>query len=327
MTSEPLILFDRYDVGCELGKGTYGIVRKAFDTRQKHHVAIKCVCLGEEGIPSTALREISLLRPLNHNNIIRLYDIQVHQSTSELFLFYECMEMDLYEYMKLYRKPLPDDLSKSYLKQMLLGIDYVHSNSMLHRDLKPQNILIDWHGSLKLADFGLGRHFQLPMRMYTHEVVTLWYRPPEILLGAKTYTTSVDLWSIGTIFAEITHNRALFAGECEIDQLFRIFRTLGTPDDQSWPGFSSLPDHKKTFPQWKAQDMSQVLSNLCPVGLELTMKMLIYDPDRRITARTALESPFFDSMSAQLVIPMKVQSAKSAPVISNKNVSTNLSEA
>lgn len=141
MTSEPLILFDRYDVGCELGKGTYGIVRKAFDTRQKHHVAIKCVCLGEEGIPSTALREISLLRPLNHNNIIRLYDIQVHQSTSELFLFYECMEMDLYEYMKLYRKPLPDDLSKSYLKQMLLGIDYVHSNSMLHRDLKPQNSL------------------------------------------------------------------------------------------------------------------------------------------------------------------------------------------
>jgi serine/threonine protein kinase len=137
--NEPLILFDRYNVGCELGKGTYGIVRKAFDTRQQHHVAIKCVCLGDEGIPSTALREISLLRSLKHTNIIRLYDIQVHQPTGELFLFYECMEMDLYEYMKLYKKFLPDDLSKSYLKQMLLGIDYVHSNSMLHRDLKPQN--------------------------------------------------------------------------------------------------------------------------------------------------------------------------------------------
>ena len=139
MTSENLTLFNRYDVGCELGKGTYGIVRKAFDTRQQHHVAIKCVCLGEEGIPSTALREISLLRSLKHANIIRLYDIQVHQPTGELFLFYECMEMDLYEYMKLYRQPLPDALSKSYLKQMLLGIDYIHCNSMLHRDLKPQN--------------------------------------------------------------------------------------------------------------------------------------------------------------------------------------------
>lgn len=188
MNNGTLTLFDRYDVGCELGKGTYGVVRKAFDTRQQQDVAIKCVCLGEEGIPSTALREISLLRSLNHSNIIRLYDIQVHQPTGELFLFYECMEMDLYEYMKLHRKALPEDLSKSYLKQMLLGIDYIHSNSMLHRDLKPQNskieeeksffvfrkceylVLIDWIGSLKLADFGLGRHFQMPMRMYTHEV-------------------------------------------------------------------------------------------------------------------------------------------------------------
>ena len=143
MNNETLTLFDRYNVGCELGKGTYGVVRKAFDTRQQQNVAIKCVCLGEEGIPSNDLREISLLRSLKHPNIIRLYDIQVHQPTGELFLFYECMEMDLYEYMKLYRKSLPEDLSKSYLKQMLLGIDYIHSNSMLHRDLKPQNSKIE----------------------------------------------------------------------------------------------------------------------------------------------------------------------------------------
>ncbi|UJR31135.1 hypothetical protein I4U23_018642 [Adineta vaga] len=317
MNNGTLTLFDRYDVGCELGKGTYGIVRKAFDTRQQHHVAIKCVCLGEEGIPSTALREISLLRSLKHPNIIRLYDIQVHQPTGELFLFYECMEMDLYEYMKLYRKALPDELSKSYLKQMLLGIDYIHSNSMLHRDLKPQNILIDWIGSLKLADFGLGRHFQMPMRMYTHEVVTLWYRSPEILLGAKTYTTSVDLWSIGTIFAEITHNRALFAGECEIDQLFRIFRTLGTPDDIIWPGFSSMPDHKKTFPQWKSQDMSQLLSNLSPDALQLTLQMLIYDPDRRITAKAALDSPYIQSIPSHLIIPPAIKSPSSSTNQSN----------
>jgi serine/threonine protein kinase len=317
MNNGTFTLFNRYDVGCELGKGTYGIVRKAFDTRQQHDVAIKCVCLGDEGIPSTALREISLLRSLKHSNIIRLYDIQVHQPTGELFLFYECMEMDLYEYMKLYRQALPEDLSKSYLKQMLLGIDYIHSNSMLHRDLKPQNILIDWIGSLKLADFGLGRHFQMPMRMYTHEVVTLWYRSPEILLGAKTYSTSVDLWSIGTIFAEITHNRALFAGECEIDQLFRIFRTLGTPDDTNWPGFSSMPDHKKTFPQWKPQNMSQLLSNLSSDALQLTLQMLVYDPDQRITAKTALESIYFQSMSPDPIIPPSINQTKNSSNIPN----------
>ncbi|CAF1498801.1 unnamed protein product [Rotaria sp. Silwood1] len=319
MNNGTLTLFDRYDVGCELGKGTYGIVRKAFDTRQQHHVAIKCVCLGEEGIPSTALREISLLRSLKHINIIRLYDIKVHQPTGELFLFYECMEMDLYEYMKLYGKSLPDDLSKSYLKQMLLGIDYIHSNSMLHRDLKPQNILIDWIGSLKLADFGLGRHFQMPMRMYTHEVITLWYRSPEILLGAKTYTTSVDLWSIGTIFAEITHNRALFA---DIHTKI-LYLYLGTPDDITWPGFSTMPDHKKTFPQWKAQNMAQLLCNLSPDALQLTLQMLIYDPDRRITAKSALESTYFQSMSNYPIIPPQINQIKNVVVTENTTLSNN----
>ncbi|CAF5194887.1 unnamed protein product, partial [Rotaria magnacalcarata] len=171
--------------------------------------------------------------------------------------------------------------------------------------------LIDWNGSLKLADFGLGRHFQMPMRMYTHEVVTLWYRSPEILLGAKTYTTSVDLWSIGTIFAEITHNRALFA-DVKDEELsnnqhqFAIGRKLkknSTPDDVTWPGFSSMPDHKKTFPQWKPQNMTQLLFNLSPDALELTLQMLAYDPDQRITAKSALESSYFQSMPKHPVIP------------------------
>ncbi len=196
---------------------------------------------------------------------------------------------------------------------------------------------------MKLADFGLGRHFQMPMRMYTHEVVTLWYRSPEILLGAKTYSTSVDLWSIGTIFAEITHNRALFAGECEIDQLFRIFRTLGkdcfnivsslyayiylgTPDDTNWPGFSSMPDHKKTFPQWKPQNMSQLLSNLSSDALQLTLQMLIYDPDRRITAKTALEHTYFQSMSPDLIVPPAINQTKNISNIPNSTSSNNQSD-
>jgi serine/threonine protein kinase len=178
------------------------------------------------------------------------------------------------------------------------------------------------------------------------KVVTLWYRSPEILLGAKTYSTSVDIWSIGTIFAEITHNRALFAGECEIDQLFRIFRTLGkyflniffslysyffilylgTPDDITWPGFSSMPDHKKTFPQWKSQNMAQLLSNLSSDALQLTLQMLTYDPDRRITAKSALESTYFQSMPLHLVIPPQINQTKNGVVTPNLTSSNNRSD-
>jgi len=233
------------------------------------------------------------------------------KKTQELFMFYEYMDMDLYEYMKLLQKPLPIDLSKSYLKQLLMGINYCHQNRILHRDLKPQNILIDWNGQLKLADFGLGRQFQLPMRMYTHEVITLWYRPPEILLGTKTYSTSVDMWSVGVIYAEITHNRPLFPGECEIDQLFRIFRTLGTPDELSWPGLSKLPDYKGHFPQWKQQDMNRILKELTQDSLDLTMQMLTCDPEKRIPAHKALENNYLQNV--QLVKPPEVYHNLPAP--------------
>ncbi|CAF0792281.1 unnamed protein product [Didymodactylos carnosus] len=298
-----ITLFNRYDVGRQLGKGTYGVVRKAYDSVEQRYVAIKCINLNNEGVPSTALREISLLRELKHVNIIELYAIEVEKQTQELYMIYEYMEMDLYDYMKRYCQQLPENVSKSYLKQLLNGINYCHNNRILHRDLKPQNILIDWNGYLKLADFGLGRQFQLPMRMYTHEVITLWYRPPEILLGARKYSTSVDLWSIGCIYAEITHNRPLFPGECEIDQLFRIFRTLGTPDDKIWPGFSKLPDHKNAFPKWTPQNMKCVLKEVNDDALDLLMQMLIYDPEKRIPAHKALEHIYLQN--TQLIEPPK----------------------
>src|SRR5690606_4234317 len=110
-------------------------------------------------------------------------------------------------------------------------------------DLKPQNLLIDKNGVLKLADFGLARAFGVPVRTYTHEVITLWYRPPEILLGGKQYSTPVDIWSIGCIFAEMLSGEPLFPGDCEIDQLFRIFRALGTPNEETWPDVSNYPDY------------------------------------------------------------------------------------
>ncbi|KAL1775528.1 cyclin-dependent kinase 2 isoform X2 [Sigmodon hispidus] len=191
--------------------------------------------------------------------------------------------------------PLP--LIKSYLFQLLQGLAFCHSHRVLHRDLKPQNLLINAEGSIKLADFGLARAFGVPVRTYTHEVVTLWYRAPEILLGCKYYSTAVDIWSLGCIFAEMVTRRALFPGDSEIDQLFRIFRTLGTPDEVVWPGVTSMPDYKPSFPKWVRQDFSKVVPPLDEDGRSLLSQMLHYDPNKRISAKAALAHPFFQDVT------------------------------
>jgi serine/threonine protein kinase len=134
---------------------------------------------------------------------------------------------------------------KKYLYQLLNGIEKCHRHKVLHRDLKPQNLLINREGLLKLADFGLARAFGIPVKNFTHEVVTLWYRAPDILLGSKNYTTSVDIWSVGCIFAEIVTRKALFAGEDERGQLKKIFQIRGTPKPEDWPSITELPYYKQ----------------------------------------------------------------------------------
>lgn len=157
------------------------------------------------------------------------------------------------------------------MHQLLQGISVCHSRRLLHRDLKPQNLLLDQKGTLKIADFGLARAYAVPIRPYTHEVVTLWYRAPEILLGAIEYSTPIDIWSIGCIFVELASKNPLFTGDSEIDQLYRIFRVLGTPNETIWPGVTSLKDYKSTFPNWGAQSLDKVVNglNLDPAGMDL----------------------------------------------------------
>ncbi|XP_050620318.1 cyclin-dependent kinase 3 isoform X3 [Macaca thibetana thibetana] len=188
----------------KIGEGTYGVVYKAKNRETGQLVALKKIRLDleMEGVPSTAIREISLLKELKHPNIVQLLDV-VHNER-KLYLVFEFLSQDLKKYMdSTPDSELPLHLIKSYLFQLLQGVSFCHSHRVIHRDLKPQNLLINELGAIKLADFGLARAFGVPLRTYTHEVVTLWYRAPEILLGSKFYTTAVDIWSIGCIFAEM----------------------------------------------------------------------------------------------------------------------------
>jgi cyclin-dependent kinase len=177
-------------------------------------VALKKIRLEaeDEGIPSTAIREISLLKELQHPNIVRLYDV-VH-TERRLTLVFEYLDQDLKKYLDICEGGLETTILKSFLYQLLCGVAFCHTHRVLHRDLKPQNLLINREGKLKLADFGLARAFGIPVRSYTHEVVTLWYRAPDVLMGSRTYSTPVDIWSVGCIFAEMATSKPLFVLPC-----------------------------------------------------------------------------------------------------------------
>lgn len=204
--------------------------------------------------------------------------------------------------LKKYFDSIPRDSSmdpmlvKSYLHQLMEGMLFCHKRRVLHRDLKPQNLLIDKNGTLKIADFGLGRAFGIPVRAYTHEVVTLWYRAPEVLLGAQRYSCPIDVWSIACIFAEMMTKRPFFQGDSEIDQLFKIFRTLGTPTEANWPGVTELPDYKPTFPKWAPKSLKSLLPKLADTGLDLLKQMLVFNPGQRVSIKSAMLHPYFNDL-------------------------------
>ena len=292
---------ERYQKLEKVGEGTYGVVYKARDSATGELVALKKIRLesDDEGVPSTAIREISLLKELKHPNIVNLQDI-VH-SNEKLYLIFEYLNHDLKRHMQSYEHAIPPKLVKHFTYQLLQGLHFCHSRRIIHRDLKPQNLLIDSTCNLKIGDFGLARAFGLPIKTYTHEVVTLWYRAPEVLLGCKQYSVPIDIWSAGCIFAEVAQKKPLFIGDSEIDQLFKIFRVLGTPTEDNFPGVTGFSDYKPTFPKWNPVDLSSIVTELCDDGLDLLQRMLVYDPSRRISAKAALQHPYFDDIRSESI--------------------------
>ncbi|XP_055387305.1 cyclin-dependent kinase 1 [Condylostylus longicornis] len=287
----------------KIGEGTYGVVYKGRNKVTGQIVAMKKIRLEseDEGIPSTAIREISLLRELKHPNIVTLEDVIMEEN--RLYLIFEFLSMDLKKYMDSLPsdKVMDPELVRSYVYQITNAILFCHRRRVLHRDLKPQNLLINKDGVIKVADFGLGRSFGIPVRIYTHEIVTLWYRAPEILLGSQRYSCPVDIWSIGCIFAEMATRKPLFQGDSEIDQLFRMFRILRTPTEEIWPGVTGLPDFKATFPCWTQNQLTNQVDHLDENGLDLLQKMLTYDPVHRISAKRVLDHPYFDGFDKKLI--------------------------
>ncbi|CXI67103.1 cdc2-related kinase 2 [Plasmodium berghei] len=276
----------------KIGEGTYGVVYKAQNS-DGESFALKKIRLEkeDEGIPSTAIREISILKELRHSNIVKLYDV-IH-AKKRLILVFEHLDQDLKKLIDVCDGGLESVTAKSFLLQLLNGIAYCHEHRVLHRDLKPQNLLINREGELKIADFGLARAFGIPARRYTHEVVTLWYRAPDILMGSKKYSTPIDIWSVGCIFAEMVNGRPLFPGASETDQLMRIFKILGTPNSQNWPDVFKLPKYDPNFPVYNPLPWETFIKGLDDTGIDLLSKMLKLDPNQRITAKQAIEHPYF----------------------------------
>lgn len=300
-----LFILKRTDL---IGQGAYGIVYKGIKQNTNDVVAIKRIPFAdstpEGGVPCNVIREISLLRELDHPNVVKLIDI-IQAHPGGLYLVFEYVAHDLKTFMDQYqtsddindRVGLPVHMVRNFLRQILQGVGFCHTYRILHRDLKPHNLLISADGrQLKLADFGLARLSAIPNGPYTYEVVTLWYRAPELLLGANRYSTSVDVWSVGCIFAEMATGMPLFPGRSDIDQLFKIFQRRGTPTTEMWSSVLRLPHYNPEFPQWAEHPITDFVSKESldsPNAADLLTNLLQYDPDRRLACKAALQHPYF----------------------------------
>lgn len=299
---------EKYQKIEKIGEGTYGVVYKARNRLSGDLVALKKIRLEaeDEGIPSTAIREISILKELQHQNIVRLHDV-IH-TEKKLTLVFEYLDLDLKKFLDTNGQGgLPAHQVKLLLYQLIAGVCFCHDRRVLHRDLKPQNLLINKDKlELKLADFGLARAFGIPVRSYTHEVVTLWYRAPDVLMGSRKYSTPVDLWSVGCIFGEMCSGRPLFPGTSDQDQLDKIFKALGTPTEETWPSMVDLPEYKAGLElKGPEPEFFSKQANLAndSAAVDLLQQLLQYDPAKRITAKNAMKHPYFDGVESALPVP------------------------
>lgn len=299
---------DHYEKLNRISEGTYGVVYRARERESGAICALKKVKLDKEreGFPLTSVREINILLSLDHPNIVGVSEVVVGASLDSVFMVMEYADHDLRGVMEgRMAQPFSTAEAKTLLLQLLSGVAYLHERWVLHRDLKTSNILYTNRGMLKICDFGLARQYGSPLKPYTHCVVTLWYRAPELLLGQKVYSTAVDVWSCGCILGELLSKEPLIQGKNEIDQLQHIFALVGTPSEESWPGVTKL-SHWRKFNFRAHPRMAGLRQRFPPPGLifdgrpalseagfDLLSRLLDPCPERRISAQDAMEHPWF----------------------------------
>lgn len=313
-------LLEGYNVNGYIASGTYGRVYKAKSRTNNGGVyAIKKFKADKEGevinytgISQSAVREMALCRELNHVNVTNLVETILEEKS--IYMVFDYAEHDLLQIIHFHshpdRRPIPEPTVKSVLWQLLNGVSYLHQNWVLHRDLKPANIMVTAEGVVKIGDLGLARLFNDPLQsLFTGDkvVVTIWYRAPELLLGARHYTPSIDLWAVGCIFAELLSLRPIFKGEeakmdkknvpFQRNQTQKVIEILGTPTTEKWPSLPKYPEYPalQTLKHYPPNFESWYHATGCHnvSGFNLLCALLEYDPSKRVTAHDSLTHQFF----------------------------------
>ncbi|XP_052179427.1 protein IMPAIRED IN BABA-INDUCED STERILITY 1-like isoform X2 [Diospyros lotus] len=283
----------------KIGQGTYSSVFRARELGTGRIVALKKVRL-DNFEPETVrfmAREIMILRRLDHPNVIKLEGLVTSRLSCSIYLVFQYMEHDISGLLSCPDAKFSEEQIKCYMHQLLSGLEYCHSRGVMHRDIKGSNILVNNDGILKIADFGLATLYKsFPSRLkqpLTNRVVTLWYRPPELLMGSTDYEPSVDLWSVGCVFAELLLGRPILKGRTEVEQIHKIFKLCGSPPEDYWRR-SKLPHAMLYKPQLHYESsLGETFKDLPNAAVSLIETLLSVQPRKRGTASSALASQYF----------------------------------